>query len=209
MNTIKKFPVWFSQQRLSGRIFLVVLGLLVVICTCSLLATVFTRPQQQAPTVTATYKGADSFAVQTWTPTPTNLPILTPTPFPTRTALPTGLPTQIFETATTVVLPATLSPATAGILVLITAVNKELEYVDIQNAGSPTVNLKGWVLVSEAGNQSCKLRGILEPKQVLRIWAATGQVGLSCEFRNPIWLNEEPDPAVLYNPKGEEVSRYP
>ena len=224
MKIIQKFPIWFSKQRLSAKIFLVVMGLLLVIGMCSILSIVFTRPEQQSPSITATYQGADGITFMTWTPGPTTS---TPTPdgsaipadsatltiSPTATGtdvpLPTGLPTRSFETATVVRLPATLSPATAGILVLITAVDKQLEYVDIQNAGNPPVNLRGWVLVSETGNQACKLRGILEPKQVLRIWAAKGQVGLSCEFKNPIWLDQELDPAVLYNAKGEEVSRFP
>jgi len=224
MKIIQKFPIWFSKQRLSAKIFLVVMGLLLVIGMCSILSIVFTRPEQQSPSITATYQGADGITFMTWTPGPTTS---TPTPdgsaipadsatltiSPTATGtdvpLPTGLPTRSFETATVVRLPATLSPATGGILVLITAVDKQLEYVDIQNAGNPPVNLRGWVLVSETGNQACKLRGILEPKQVLRIWAAKGQVGLSCEFKNPIWLDQELDPAVLYNAKGEEVSRFP
>jgi len=40
MNTIKKFPVWFSRQRLSAKIFLIVWGVLIVIFMCSLLFTV-------------------------------------------------------------------------------------------------------------------------------------------------------------------------
>jgi len=125
-----------------------------------------------------------------------------------RTPLPTGLPTLSFETPTVVVLP-TLSRATTGALVLIIYVDKQLEFVDIQNAGGAPADLRGWALVSETGKQSCPLRGILLSKEVLRIWAGTGQVGISCGFKNLIWLDEVPDPAVLYNAKGEEVSRYP
>jgi hypothetical protein len=53
------------------------------------------------------------------------------------------------------------------------------------------------------------LKGILEPKGVLRIWAGKGQSGISCGFKKDIWIDNEPDPAVLYNAYGEEVSRYP
>jgi hypothetical protein len=88
-----------------------------------------------------------------------------------------------------------------------------LEYVDIQNAGLIEVNLSGWALVSEVGNQVCYLKGLLKPKDVLRIWAAFGPTGqtdiINCGFKNPIWLDEQLDPAVLYNAKGDEVSRYP
>jgi len=87
-----------------------------------------------------------------------------------------------------------------------------LEFVDIQNVSYSIVKLAGWELVSEVGNQVCLLKGSLKSKEVLRIFAGMagpGQVGISCGFHNPIWLDQEPDPAVLYNPRGEEVSRYP
>ena len=143
-------------------------------------------------------------------PTDTLTPTISPTATETEAPLPTGLPTLSldFKTATVVVFP-TISRATYGALVLITAVDKELEYVDIQNAGGAPTTLSGWTLVSEAGNQICRLRGILLSHQVLRIWAGTGQIGFSCGFTNPIWLNNELDPAVLYNAYGQEVSRYP
>jgi hypothetical protein len=227
MKIIRIFATWFSKQRLSGRIFLILLGSLLVIGVCGILFTFMPRPAQQLPSITATYKGADSVIYVTWTPgpptvTPTSTPTLitsltptitlTPTASPTATyteiVLATGLPTLSFETPTVVHIP-TISRATTGILVLITAVDKELEFVDIQNAGYPTVSLYGWVLVSETGNQRCPLRGIIQSKEVLRIWAGEGQVGISCGFKNPIWLDQESDPAVLYNAKGEEVSRYP
>ena len=229
MKIIGKFPAWFSKQRRGAKVFLVVMGSLILICICGLLSTVFTRPNQTAPSITATYKGADSVVFITWTPPPPTItptpngsetptsspfptasPTPTDTPLPTDAPLPTGLPTQSFETATVVVLPATLSAAAAKGLVVIIYVDKELEYVDIQNAGIPTVNLKGWKLVSEVGNQTCYLTGILQPKDVLRIWAGRNhQVGLNCGFHNFIWIDNALDPAVLYNADGEEVSRYP
>lgn len=228
MKTIHELLVWFAKQKLSAKLFLGGLGLFLLFGMCILLSTIFIRPEQQSPSITETYEGAESITFITWTPapptltstpngseTPTNTPLPTasptdsPTPTATEAPLPTGLPTRSFETPTTVVLPATLSPATAGVLVIIIYVDKQLEYVDIQNAGNPPVNLRDWTLVSETGHQVCNLRGILQPKGILRIWAGTGQVGLSCGFKNPIWAQDEPDPAVLYNAKGEEVSRYP
>lgn len=92
---------------------------------------------------------------------------------------------------------------------VISGMDKQLEYVDIQNVSHANVIINGWTLVSEVGNQICPLKGTLKPKQVLRIWAATGQVGISCGFHNPIWLDQELDPAVLYNANGEEMDRYP
>jgi hypothetical protein len=227
MKIITQFPVWFSKQKLSGRIFLVVMGLLSVICMCGLAATFFTRTEQQSPAITETYPGADNVTFITWTPgpptrtsTPNPSAIVTPSDSPTPTIsptvteteapLPTGLPTLSLDvkTATIVVFP-TISRGTAGALILITAVNKDLEFVDIQNVGGAPASLSGWTLVSEVGNQSCLLRGVLLSKQILRIWAGTGEIGFSCGFRNLIWSNDELDPAVLYNANGQEVSRYP
>lgn len=91
------------------------------------------------------------------------------------------------------------------------AVNKVAEYVDIRNTGTQAQDLGGWRLVSERGNQSCTLGGILEPNQTLRIWALAsdiGQGGYNCGFGGPIWNNSEPDPAVLYDANGNEVHRF-
>jgi hypothetical protein len=92
---------------------------------------------------------------------------------------------------------------------VIIAVNKVEEYAEIRNFSQSPVNLRGWRLVSEAGNQSCNLRGTLDPGEVLRIWARRGNPGLNCRFPDEIWRDNAPDPAVLYNAQGEEVSRFP
>jgi hypothetical protein len=95
-------------------------------------------------------------------------------------------------------------------LIEIIAVNKEEEYVDIQNIGNQTQNLSGWYLVSERGNQTCYLSGNIGPGEVLRIWAGSSNSGgFSCGFGTYIWNNSESDPAVLYNAQGTQVSRYP
>jgi hypothetical protein len=89
-------------------------------------------------------------------------------------------------------------------------VNKPAEYVEIQNFSQIPVNLRGWRLVSETGNQSCNLRGTLDPNEVLRIWSRRGNPGFDCRLgNNDIWIDNAADPAVLYNPQGEEVSRFP
>ncbi|RJP53324.1 MAG: hypothetical protein C4583_04925 [Anaerolineaceae bacterium] len=102
---------------------------------------------------------------------------------------------------------ASLPPNTTQ-TVIITAVNKQAEYVDIKNIGPSPVNLNGWTLVSEKGNQACSLGGILEPGATLRIWAGTNATGFSCGYNKYIWNNSEPDPAVLYDAQGHEVDRY-
>jgi hypothetical protein len=96
-------------------------------------------------------------------------------------------------------------------LVVIIRVNKQDEYVDIQNQGGTAQDLTNWVLVSERGPQSCTLGGIIEAGVVLRIWALAddaGNGGFNCGFGSPIWNNSEPDPAVLYDANGNEVSRF-
>ena len=212
MKTISELPGWFSQQKLSGKLIIGGVGLLLLLCLCGVLTTSFNRPGQ-APAITLTYQGADSVALITWTPagslTPTASATPTSTPVPTRTLLPTSLPTQSFETATTVILPTSIRPALRGSFVAIVFVDKELEYVDIQKLSGAPVYLSGWVLVSERGDQSCTLSGVLQPKEVRRIWAGANDVGYSCGFLRTIWTDNELDPAVLYNPQGQEVSRYP
>jgi endonuclease YncB( thermonuclease family) len=92
--------------------------------------------------------------------------------------------------------------------VAIRTVNKREEWVDIQNVGEYDVDLAGWNLVSERGHQDCPLSGILKAGEILRIWAMQAQeAGFSCGYNSPIWNNSEPDPAVLYNAQGVEVSR--
>jgi Lamin Tail Domain len=215
MKTVNDLPAWFLKQNRNRQWMIGGIGLFFLVGLCGLLSLVVSRFAGQSAPMNATV-GASNLAFITWTPAVTNTSTPTSTatvPAATRTPLPTGLPTQSFETATVVILPTSfvIGASSAG-LVAITAVDKKLEYADIQNVGSTPVSLSGWKLVSEVGNQSCVLRGILQAKEVLRIWAGIGPVGsagINCEFKNNIWLDEESDPAVLYNAKGQEVSRFP
>jgi micrococcal nuclease len=103
---------------------------------------------------------------------------------------------------------ATQTPIPSAPEVIIVTVNKVAEYVDIKNTGNVDVDLSGWNLVSERGNQGCPLSGIIKVGETLRIWAGTAQGGgFSCGYSRPIWNNSESDPAVLYNAQGVEVSR--
>lgn len=93
---------------------------------------------------------------------------------------------------------------------VIVAVNDVEEYVDIQNQGDQPQDLAGWRLVSERGGEACNLAGLIEPGATLRVRALLadqGQGGFNCGFTQNIWLNAEPDPAVLFDPTGREVSR--
>lgn len=124
---------------------------------------------------------------------PTNPPPTSPPVEPTAPPQPTSPP----------------PPAVPGPVVIV-GVNKRDEYVDIQNQGGADVDLSGWVLVSEKGNQACGLSGGIGAGQTLRIWAMSedsGQGGFNCGFGSNIWNNNDPDPAVLYDSTGAEVSR--
>jgi endonuclease YncB( thermonuclease family) len=92
--------------------------------------------------------------------------------------------------------------------VIIFSVNKTEEFVDIQNVGDTAIDLGGWKLVSEQGKEECKLSGVIHPYEIVRIFSGIDQPGFSCGFEKPIWNDKEPDPAVLYDPDGNEVARY-
>jgi len=103
---------------------------------------------------------------------------------------------------------ATATPEASSSQVIIVAVDKREEYVDLQNVGDTDVDLTKWNLVSERGHQECHLAGIIKAGETLRVWAGNSQLGgYSCGYNSPIWNNSQPDPAVLYNPQGVEVSR--
>ena len=93
---------------------------------------------------------------------------------------------------------------------MIVAVDKRAEVVTIKNVGDAPQDLSGWVLVSERGNQRCALGGVLQPGQSLQIWALSEDAdkgGYNCGFGTNIWNNSKPDPAVLLDAQGQEVSR--
>ena len=102
---------------------------------------------------------------------------------------------------------ATSTPAASAPQVIILAVDKREEWVDIKNVGDSDVDLAGWNLVSERGHQECPLSGMIKAGETLRVWSMNAQgAGFSCGFSSPIWNNSESDPAVLYNAQGVEVS---
>lgn len=162
---------------------------------------------------TAVNAGTGLWASQTVVEAPANTAVPQPTnppAQPTAVPQPTSAPAQPTEAPqpTQAPEPTQAPPAVAG-PVIIVGVNKQAEYVDIQNQGAD-VDLSGWVLISEKGNQACGLGGVIAAGQVLRIWAMAsdaGNGGFNCGFGDNIWNNSESDPAVLYNAAGQEVSR--
>ncbi len=205
---MKKLMNWKINFNLSGkkRALPVIPLLIIFCCLCSFWYYSVDRGLRQIgllPTLTAS-------------PTVTNtpLPASTSTERPTRTAGPTFTPqpTSVYLTETsfpTTEPTETIPPTETKSGVVIVSVNKQAEYVDITNQTDQAVDLTGWRLVSERGNQSCSLSGILESKTSLRIYAMSGSDGFNCGFGSDIWNNSQSDPAVLYNAQGLEVSRYP
>ena len=225
----------YRQQGQVVRVLIPALLVLAFCCLCSLLIPLLqSRNPSNAlpspnifPTDGTQVTPTSLFNVTTFTPFPTQT-FFVPTAFPTLTASPTGsptgtqTPTRTVPTATGTSIPsATASPiptatnppatatATSVSSIVIIAVNKPAEYVEIQNFSPAPVNLRGWRLVSETGNQSCDLSGTLALNEVLRIWARRGSPGFDCRLPNDIWRDNVADPAVLYNPQGAEVSRFP
>jgi hypothetical protein len=219
----------YNQQGQIGKILLPSVVLLIVCCLCSVLASLARSGSSPNPVaspillpsqgIVATPTGLFDFGTVTFAPFPT---FPSSTPLPSLTASLTGVPTFTQDiptttaTGTAIPLP-TLTPSqlppppTVQVVgsVQIATVDKAKEFVDIQNGSNVPVDLSGWKLVSETGNQSCTLRGLLQPNEALRVWSGKGDSGLNCEFRFNIWNDNQSDPAVLYNAQGQEISRFP
>lgn len=182
-----------------------------------------TRALPQAPTSApaSTTAPTDTAPPPSATPAPTNPPTAPPTdtaaPPTSTTEPPTAAPTNTTAppspqpTATPAAPTQTLTPAPpAPARLVIIAVNKREEWVDIRNEGGQPQDLAGWVLLSEKGSQSCPLAGSIAPGATLRVWAQSSDApngGYNCGFGTTIWNNEDPDPAVLLDAQGREVSR--
>ncbi|MFZ1397718.1 MAG: lamin tail domain-containing protein [Candidatus Promineifilaceae bacterium] len=157
---------------------------------------------------TATSLPAPTVAATSVPPTATN----PPAPTTAATSVPPTATNPPAPTAAATSMPptATNPPAPQPGEVIIIGVNKQDEYVDLQNIGGSPVDLAGWRLVSEKGNQECPLGGVIQPNATLRVWAMAADSangGFNCGFGNNIWNNNDSDPAVLYNASGVEVSR--
>jgi len=226
-SALSRLITTYRQQGQAVRVLIPALFLLVFCCLCSALISVLparntsniTPSPNIFPTdgtqVTPTSLFGSGF--ETFTPFPTGTSFV-PTAFPTLTASPTGSPTPTRPTSTatlTAIPSATASAvppsatATSARSVEIISVNKSAEYVEVQNFGPTVVDLRGWRLVSVTGNESCPLGETLNPNETLRIWSRRGNPGFDCQLGRAIWRDNEVDPAVLYNPQGQEVSRFP
>jgi len=213
----------YSQQGWTGKILVPGLFLLFLCFLCSILLSLFplrslnssesTPSPNSLPSavIGATPTALFNFDSVTFTPFPT---LSAPSALPTVTTPPTETqtPTQAISTATVTPLPTvTVPPPTVSGTgsIVITAVNKVMEYVELQNEGNGPIALDGWKLVSKTGGQRCTLSGVLQPNEVLRVWSGKGDSGFSCGFSFNIWNDNQADPAVLYDAQGKEISRSP
>jgi hypothetical protein len=162
-----------------------------------------THTPEPSPTDTVVVLPTDTV---TATPLPTEPP---PTePLPTDTPVPVEPPTDTPAPPPPTEAPA--APPVVGGPLTIVDVNDSEEYAEIQNISDGPVDLGGWRLFSQRGAQNCDLGGVIQPGQVLRIWALSedaGQGGFNCGFGTNIWNNSEPDPAILIDPNGAEISK--
>jgi hypothetical protein len=113
-------------------------------------------------------------------------------------------------TAAPVVSPSESTPITGAGNVAIVSLDKRAEYADLRNSGATPVDLTGWRLLSERGDQNCALGGVIGPGETLRVWAMAsdaGQGGFNCGFGSNIWNNSERDPAVLFDAGGVVISQ--
>jgi len=128
-------------------------------------------------------------------------------PAPVEAAAPPALQPAPVEATPAPVEGAAAQPAPS---IVIAALNKVEEYVDLQNVSDQPQDLRGWNVLSEKDGQKCNLAGTIAPGETLRIWALATQAaqgGYNCGFSQEIWSDNEADDAILYDAFGVEVSR--
>ena len=83
MQTIQQFPSWFSKQKPSGKVFIGCVGLLILLCVCSIPITLLSpstpKPENVLNTGLQTVEST-STPKSTNTPKPSNTPRPSPTP---------------------------------------------------------------------------------------------------------------------------------
>ena len=91
--------------------------------------------------------------------------------------------------------------------IFISAVDKQKEVVTLTSNSDAEIDLKGWYLVSERGDQLCELSGSLPAGQSVQVYSQRGKDGISCNSPDAIWSNSAEDPAALYDPAGTLIDR--
>lgn len=101
--------------------------------------------------------------------------------------------------------------SSSGQGVTISSVDRKAEVVSLQNGSAAGIDISGWTLVSEVGNQrfTFPTGTKLAAGATLRITSgsmAKASLGTLVWSQENIW-NNEGDPAVLLNAQGQQVSR--
>lgn len=171
--------------------------------------------QGEEPTQTPA-SSAPPTASPTATPSPTGEVSPTDTPRPTESPSPTSTsPASPLETPTvepTSTFPSSVLPTPEDDSVQIDLVDKISEYVYIFNNSEEAQDLEGWVLISDRGDETCPLSGILESGEGILIWAMAEdeqEEGYNCGLETEMWDDDQEDTALLYDAEGQLVSQYP
>lgn len=136
-------------------------------------------------------------------PTASPSPVVSPSPVasPSET-----MPTPSPSTSTPPIASGNDVPLTNGII--IEKIDKRAEVVTIRNKSQQDVNLRGYVLVSETGNQSFTFPDFLLKSGSSMTVSSGDMTGDLLWTTANIWNNSKPDPGVLYDPSGKVVFRY-
>lgn len=148
------------------------------------------------------YRKSERSTPATSLPPPSAVASPSVAPEPTPAPVPTMSPTATSSPG----VPNRYTPVIQGIV--IENIDKEAEVVTIRNKTAANVDLRGYILFSVTGNQS-----YVFPSYVLKAGAsmtvASGDHDGDVKWTTAnIWNNSKSDPGVLYDPNGNEVSRF-
>ncbi|SCZ80211.1 MBL fold metallo-hydrolase [Acidaminobacter hydrogenoformans] len=133
----------------------------------------------KVPTAAAWLPGTST--TSTTTPAPVPAPIVSPVPAAPGTVVPNGI--------------------------IISLLEKGTELVTIKNTTTADVNLQGYILVSEKGNQIYDFPNyLLKAGASVKVASGDATGDLKWTTQN-VWNNSDPDPAALYDSKDVLVSR--
>jgi endonuclease YncB( thermonuclease family) len=109
------------------------------------------------------------------------------------TLIPTATPPPVYEVGDVKIL----------------SLDKVNESLILRNDTDKTINLEGWKLQSETGNEICFLNGEIGVGSLLTVWSRESLSGYACRFEQDIWEDMRTDNARLFDPTGLQVFFYP
>jgi micrococcal nuclease len=96
-------------------------------------------------------------------------------------------------------------------IVDIIKLDKKAEIIEIKNTTDSEINLKGWKIVSEKGNQSFVFKEyVLEAGNSVKIGDSNRNENIDLHWIDGkgVWNNTKSDPAILYDANGKVIDRY-